>query len=89
MVWKETKISIHVIIMKVPYNTGKNHKKRCMRCAEDFSHVIEREREKSACMGDMWNECGFELIIKGGVYFSFSFFKKSLLLAYNCFTILC
>ena len=27
-------------------------------------------------MGDMWNECGFELIIKGGVYFSFSLLKK-------------
>ena len=29
-------------------------------------------------MGDMWNECGFELIIKGGVYFSL--FKKNFII---------
>jgi hypothetical protein len=39
-------------------------------------------------MGDMWNECGFELIIKGRVYFSFSLLKIFLLLAYNYFTVL-
>lgn len=43
MVWKRTKISTQMIIISL---RGKNHKKRCMRGAVDFS-VAQREGEKA------------------------------------------